>query len=249
MPNPHRHLATRAALTLCVGGLLAGSALADEAPPPAPPAPPAAVGKAPPPPPGARVERRIVVIDHDGDAADDIAGDDIMMGPAGGRREVFIMRGAGPDGPMMPGMGPEGRRMPGRGMEGAGGRGVERMMRMARELGLSPEQRNQLRGLMQAARPKMEDLRGQIRAETRKIRDADPGAKGFDALVASSSKRVGELTAQLVQQRAQMQRQVWQMLTPEQRTKADVMKAGAKKRRDEMAERMERRARELRGTP
>ena len=129
------------------------------------------------------------------------------------------------------------------------GRGLEKMMRMARELGLTPEQRTQLRGMMQAARPKMEDLRGQLRAENRKIREADPNAKGFDALVASSSKRIGELTAQLVQQRAQMQRQVWQMLTPEQRAKADAMKAEAKKRRDEMAERMERRARELRGTP
>ena len=241
----HRPIATRAALTLCVGGLLTGSALADEAPPPAPPPPPVAVGKAPPPPPpGARVERRIVVIDHDGD----IEGDE-MMGPDGGRREVFIMRGMGPEGRMMPGMGPEGRGMPGRGMERARGDGIERMMRMSRELGLTPEQRTQLRGLMQTARPKMEELRGQIRAEDRRIRDADPGAKGFDALVASSSKRIGELTAQRVQQRAQLQRQVWQMLTPEQRTKADAMKAEAKKRRDGMAERMERRARELRGTP
>lgn len=244
MNMPFDRRITPAALLLCLGGLVAGDVLADEAPPP--PAPPMAAGKpVPPPPPGARVERRIVVIDHDGDA-DEYLGDD--MGD--GRRELRIRRdGREPEVIMMRGRGGDGPPMPGRGMRGPGGARGEAMMRMARELDLTPAQRTQLRGLMDAARPKMEELRGQIRAEGRKLREADPGAKGYDALVASSSKRVGELSAQLVQQRAQMQRQTWQLLTPEQRIKAGTMKAEAKKRRDEMADRMERRARELRGAP
>lgn len=245
---------TLVASALFAGALIAGRALADQAPPP--PLPPGApvtvitdrmvlVDKD-----GKRVEqgpavingRRVVVIDHDGEA-----GDPVMVGPDGRRREVFIMRGPGPEGRMMPGMGPEGPRGPG--MRAAGGRGPERMMRMARELGLTPEQRTQMRGLVQASRPKMEALRGQLRAERLKLREADPSAKGYDALVASSSKRIGELTAQRVQQQAQLQRQVWQLLTPEQRAKAETKKAEAKKRRGEQADRMERRARELRGTP
>lgn len=245
---------TLVASALLAGALIAGRALADQAPPP-------------PPPPGAPITiitdrmvvvdkdgkpvgqgpamingRRVVVIDHDGEA-----GDRGMVGPDGRRREVFILRGPGPEGRMMPGMGPEGPRGPG--MRAAGGRGIERMMRMARELGLTPEQRTQMRGLVQASRPKMEALRGQLRAERSKLREADPNAKGHDALVASTSKRIGELTAQRVQQQAQLQRQVWQLLTPEQRAKAETKKAEAKKRRGEQADRMERRARELRGTP
>lgn len=243
---------------LCAGAFIAGRALADQAPPPPPPGAPTTVvtervimvdkdGKPVEQGAAAINGRRVVIIDHDGDAEG--RG---MAGPDGRRREVFIMRdGPGADGRpgarMMPGMGPEGPRGPG--MRAAGGRGPERMMRMARELGLTPEQRTQMRGLMQASRPKMEALRGQLRAERLKLREADPGAKGYDALVASTSKRIGELTAQRVQQQAQMQRQVWQLLTPEQRAKAEAKKAEAKKRRGEQADRMERRARELRGTP
>jgi len=240
-----------AASALCAGALIAGPALADQAPPP-------------PPPPGATTKvvtervivvdkdgkpmergaaaidgRRFVIIDHDGDAEG--RG---MTGPDDRRREVFIMRdGPGADG--RPGV----RRMPGMGMDGPGRRGVERMMRMSRELGFTPEQRTKARGLMEASRPKMEELRGQLRAQRLKLREADPNAKGYDALVASTSKRIGELSAQREQQRAELRRQVWQLLTPEQRAKADTKKAEAKKRRDEQADRMERRARELRGTP
>jgi Spy/CpxP family protein refolding chaperone len=163
-----------------------------------------------------------------------------MVGPDGRRREVFIMR----DGPRAEGR-PGGRMMPGAGMDRPGRRGAERMMRLSRELGLTPEQRTKVRGLMEASRPKMEELQGQIRAQRLKLREADPDAKGHDALVASTSKRIGELTAQREQQRAQLRRQVWQLLTPEQRAKAGAKRAEAKKRRD----RMERRARELRGTP
>ena len=240
------------ASALLAGALIAGRALADQAPPPPPPPPGAPVtiitdrmvvvdkdGKPVEQGPSMINGRRVVVIDHDGEADD--RG---MVGPDGRRREVFILRG----GPGAEGR-PEDPRMGGRGMQGPGGRGVERMMRMVRELDLTPEQRTKVRGLMQAARPKMDETRGQIRVLNQKLREADPNAKGYDTLVASTAKRVGELSAQRVQQRAQLQRQVWQVLTPGQRAKAEARRAEAKKRRDEAADRMERRARELRGTP
>lgn len=249
------------ASALCAGALIAGRALADQAPPPPPPpgAPTTVVtervimvdkdGKPVEQGPAVINGRRVVIIDHDGDAEG--RG---MAGPDGRRREVFIMRdGPGADGRpgarMMPGMGMEGPRMRGGRVDGPGRRGVEWMMRMSRELDFTPEQRTKMRGLMEASRPKMDELRGQLRAQRLKLREADPNAKGYDALVASTSKRIGELSAQREQQRAQLRRQVWQLLTPEQRAKADTKKAEAKKRRDEQADRMERRARELRGTP
>jgi ABC-type cobalamin transport system ATPase subunit len=70
---------------------------------------------------------------------------------------------------------------------------------------------------------------------------------GKSAPVAAASKRIGELTAQKVQQEGELRRKVWQLLTPEQRAKADAKRAEVRKRRAEEADRLERRARELRG--
>lgn len=238
MVFPSTSTMTRIALMLCAGGALVGNAVADEAPPP--PAPTvASQTPPPPPPPGMRMERRVVVIDHDGN-------DEAMGGRDSRHREMFIMgddEEGHPGRRMMRGMGPEGLRGPG------GRHGADMMLRVARELGLTPEQRTAMRGIMQAARPKMDELRGQIRAQKLKLREADPNAKDYDAVVASGAKRIGELTAQRVQMRAQLKRQAWQLLTPEQRAKAAAMQAEAKKRRDAQADRMERRARQLRGTP
>ena len=248
----HRSLRSKTALIapmLCVGGLIAGSATADEAAPPAPPSgPPSTVvtdrvvmlgkdGKPVERGAAALEGRRVVIIERDGDVVD---------APATGaevRRRVLIMRdGEGPEGLMIPEMGPDGPLMP-------GVLGPDKMMRMVRELDLTPEQRTKARGLMDASRPKMDELDGQIRAQKSKLRDADPGAKGYDTLVATSAKRIGELTAQREQQQAQLRRQIWELLTPQQRAKADARKLEDKKRREAAADRMERRARELRGTP
>ena len=249
------------ASALCAGASISTRASADQGPPPPPPpgAPAKAVtervvvvgedGKPVEGGPAGINGRRFVIIDHDGEAEGEGT-----AGPDGRRREVFIMRGGPgalgrPGARMMPGMGIDGPRMRGGRMDGPGRRGVERLMRMSRELGLTPEQRSQMRGLMEASRPKMAELRGQLRAQRSKLREADPGARGYDAVVASTSKRIGELTVQRTQQRAQLQRQVWQLLTPEQRAKVESKKAEARKRRGEQADRMERRARALRGTP
>lgn len=246
---------------LCAGALIAGRASADQAPPPPPtPGTPATVvtervvvvgkdGKPMEQGSEATNGRRVVIIDHDVET--EVLG---TASPDGRRREVLILRdGPGAEGRrsarMTPGVGVVGPRMRGDRMDGPGRRGIERMMRMSRELDLTPDQRTQARALMEASRPKMQELRGQIRVQRLKLREADPDAKGYDTLVASTSKRIGELIAEREQQRARLQRQVWQLLTPEQRAKAEAKKADAKKRRGEQADRMERRARELRGTP
>lgn len=228
----HRSLRNKTALIapmLCIGGLIAGSATADEAAPPAPPSGP----------PSTIVTDRVVMLDKDGKPVERGA----AAPGAEVRRRVLIMRdGEGPEGLMIPEMGPDGPLMP-------GVRGPDKMMRMVRELDLTPEQRTKARGLMDASRPKMDELDGQIRAQKSKLRDADPGAKGYDTLVATYAKRIGELTAQREQQQAQLRRQIWELLTPQQRAKADARKLEGKKRREAAADRMERRARELRGTP
>lgn len=231
-----------------------------EAPPP-PPAPPAAASPtgpaAPAAPKSVRIERRIVVVDPDGveselDPAavlDDpqVRAEILRLREARGAGAGAGLQRRGPDGAprimMMrrndgPGMGPRGM---GRGDPAA------RLQRMADSLGLSPEQRKQVRGLYEAARPQMDATRSQLRAERQRLRDADPGDRNHAATVAAASKRIGELTAQGVQQRGELQRKVWQVLTPEQRAEAEAKRAEVRQRRAAEADRLERRVRELRG--
>lgn len=225
-------------------------------------APPAAGAPAKPAPKEVRVERRVVIVDHEG-VESEFDPADIMDDPEV-RAEILRMREAGgPDGPGARMRGPGGpgsptimmmRRVdgPGAGPRGPGagkGRGdpAARLQRMANELGLSPEQRKQVRGIYDAARPQTETNRSQLRAERQRLRDADPGDRNHAATVAAASKRIGELTAQKVQQEGELRRKVWQLLTPEQRAKADTKRAEVRKRRAEEADRLERRARELRG--
>jgi Spy/CpxP family protein refolding chaperone len=222
-------------------------------------APPAASAPAKPAPKEVRVERRVVIVDPEG-VESEFDPADVMDDPEV-RAEILRMREAGGPGGRMQGPGGPGaptimmmRRVdgPGAGPRGPGagkGRGdaAARLQRMANELGLAPEQRKQVRGIYDAARPQTEANRSQLRAERQRLRDVDPGDRNHAATVAAASKRIGELTAQKVQQEGELRRKVWQLLTPEQRAKADAQRAEVRKRRAEEADRLERRARELRG--
>jgi Spy/CpxP family protein refolding chaperone len=206
-----------------------------------------------------RVERRVVIVDHEG-VESEFDPEDVMDEPEV-RAEILRMREAGGPGVRMQGPGGPGaptimmmRRVDGpdagpRGPGAGKGRGdpAARLQRMANELGLSPEQRKQVRAIYDSARPQTEANRSQLRAERQRLGDADPGDRNHTATVAAASKRIGELTAQQVQQEGELRRKVWQLLTPEQRAKADAQRAEVRKRRAEQADRLERRARELRG--
>lgn len=233
---------------LCLAAA-AAPALATEAPPP--PAPPAASPAAPASPSKElRVERRVVLVDADGTAIDlDPAAlsDDPQV-----RAEMRRLREAGGPGARPPGAGTARVMMlrradgDGAGRKGRGGPAT-RLQRMADELALSPEQRKQVRGLYESARPQMDATRSQLRAERQRVRDADPADRNHAATVAAASKRIGELTAQRTQQEGELQRKVWQLLTPDQRAKAEAKRAEARQQRSQQADRLERRARELRG--
>lgn len=227
-------------------------AYAGQAAPAAPPAPPPPGVVPKPAPTEVRVERRIVIVDENGVQSE--YGPELLDDPQV-RSEIRRLRGPG---------GPEGRMRGARGeapprvsmirrAERAGelgkGRGgaAARMQRMADDLGLSPEQRKQVRDIYEAARPQMDATRSQMRVERQRLRDASPGERNHATTVATASKRIGELSAEATRQRGEMQRKVWQVLTPEQRTKADGKRAESRKRRDEQAARLESRARELRG--
>jgi protein CpxP len=202
-----------------------------------------------------RVERRIVLVDAEG-AESELDPAAVLDDPQVRAEILRLRRAQGADGAMR-GPGGQGaprvmmlRRGDGTGMGPRGkdrGDPAARLQRMADELGLSPDQRKQVRDIYESARPQTEATRSQLRVERQRLRDADPGDRNHAATVAATSKRIGELTAQMMQQRGEMQRKVWQVLTPEQRAKSGTMRAEARDRRSAEAERLERRARELRG--
>lgn len=105
--------------------------------------------------------------------------------------------------------------------------------RMADELGLSDAQRQSIRGLYESARPAMQQRREQARTNAELLRKTQPGDKDYQAVVARVSRTAGELAAAAVSDGAQLRAQVWGVLTPEQRLKAQQLSEQMQQRREE----------------
>jgi len=118
---------------------------------------------------------------------------------------------------------------------GMGGGGMHPRMfeRMASELGLSDAQRQSIRGLYESARPAMQQRREQARANAELLRKTEPGDKDYQAVVARVSRTAGELAAAAISDGAQLRAQVWGVLTPEQRVKAQQLGEQRQQRRAE----------------
>ncbi|MFZ9303588.1 MAG: Spy/CpxP family protein refolding chaperone [Steroidobacteraceae bacterium] len=172
------------------------------------------------------------------------------------------MGGPGTGGPGMEGAGPERREMRRiiiRGDEGPGGmphmrnghggimgrggiiealgidpRPVERMVKA---LDLTPQQLGKITEIMATVRPEMRKLARDITAETRRLRELTPSDAKYASDSAASAKKIGEMSARLVQQSADLRSKVWQVLTPEQRAKADKMRDRMQQRMKQMKER------------
>ena len=121
-----------------------------------------------------------------------------------------------------------------------GGMGMHPRMldRMADELSLSDAQRQTIQGLFESARPAMQAHREQMKKSADALRDLDPGSKDYQAAVERASRTAGELASRAVSDGAQLRAQVWAVLTPDQRVKANEMR---EKMRERMVQRMQER--------
>lgn len=136
--------------------------------------------------------------------------------------------------------GKRGHRHGGHGM-GHGGPGMmipgmmhPRMLeRMADELALTTEQRQTIRGFFDAAKPGMQDLTDQLRANAKQLMDVTPDDPRYSTVVQQASQDTGALTAQLIQQAAQVRTQVYGVLTPDQKQKLAAKQAEMRKRMEE----------------
>lgn len=111
------------------------------------------------------------------------------------------------------------------------------LTRLADELALTPAQQGKIAEIMATYRPKMRDIREQLMNESRRLRDTGPEASDFDTLSRSAAARVGGLSADLVTQGSALRKEVWGVLTPEQRSQLERRQAQRQERREERRER------------
>lgn len=116
----------------------------------------------------------------------------------------------------------------GKGMHGGrrGGFG----MRGLNKLDLTDAQKEQIRGIMEAARTANEPLRQEMRTLMEKRRNGGE-------LTESDTARIKELRAQMKQSMEQNHSTILGILTPEQRQKLEQMKQDMQKRREEFRQR------------
>ncbi len=144
-------------------------------------------------------------------------------------------------------MGPPGG--PPAGMMGPGrhGGGPEAMLgRLGERLGLSDAQKQSIKGILESARPEMESVREQLRANRERLESTAPDSPTYQAVVTEVSRKAGELTTRMVANGAQVQAQVWKVLTPAQQAQAAELR---KEMRERMQQRMKQRGMGPMGPP
>jgi Spy/CpxP family protein refolding chaperone len=108
-----------------------------------------------------------------------------------------------------------------RGMHNEGGarKAMQNWDRMMDELDLTPQQRGKITEHRATYQPEMRKLRQELQQARRALRDTNPGDAKYSSKVAETTKRVGELSAKMVTQSAELRSKVWSVLTPEQQKK------------------------------
>ena len=96
---------------------------------------------------------------------------------------------------------------------------------MLRKLGLSDAQKQQIKGIMTAARPQMQTLREQMRSNSLKLRQTQPSDPNYASIASEVSQTHGSLSAQAMTQRAQLRAQIFKVLTPAQQTQLAALEA------------------------
>jgi len=104
----------------------------------------------------------------------------------------------------------------------------KRLNRMAKELGLSDGQKQQVKALRENRRNSMKPLREQRRALRKQMTKLDPKASSFDQSVAEIANTKAELTRSMTVARGESRKQMAQILTSEQLSKMKEMRGKRK---------------------
>ena len=102
--------------------------------------------------------------------------------------------------------------------------------RMAQQLNLTDSQKQQSRAIFQQARQSAQPIRQELRQNREALQAAVKTNQG-DPQIQTLAKQQGQLLGQLVAIRTEASAKFYQMLTPEQRVKADQMHDQFRQRR------------------
>jgi Spy/CpxP family protein refolding chaperone len=98
-------------------------------------------------------------------------------------------------------------------------------MHLLSQLDLSAAQKQQIKGILEAARPEMRSLHEQLRANSLKLLQTQPTDPNYTSITSQASQTQGSLTAQMMAQRAEMRAQVFKVLTPAQQAQLAALEA------------------------
>jgi Spy/CpxP family protein refolding chaperone len=97
--------------------------------------------------------------------------------------------------------------------------------RMATELGLTDQQKTQIKQILENEKPKVQPLRDQLRNEHQQMAALTKDGAFDEAQVRNIANQQAQTQANLIVERQRVKSEIYQLLTPDQRTKADQMKA------------------------
>ncbi|MDQ6993458.1 MAG: Spy/CpxP family protein refolding chaperone [Mariprofundus sp.] len=102
--------------------------------------------------------------------------------------------------------------------------GMRHIQRMADQLGLSDEQRQQFKQIHSDSRVQGKVIHQALRLNHQAMRKLDPGVKNYTKQVADLAGEEGALVTQAVEHHGQLRANVYAILTPKQREKAAALK-------------------------
>ncbi len=93
------------------------------------------------------------------------------------------------------------------------------------KLDLSAAQKLEIKDIMTAARPQMQSLHEQMRANSLKLQQTKPTDPNYASIAAAASQTHGSLSAQMMTQHSEIRAQVFKVLTPAQQTQLAALEA------------------------
>ncbi len=95
---------------------------------------------------------------------------------------------------------------------------------MAQALNLTDQQQTQIKSILQAEKPAMQPLMLQLKASRQQMDAATQNGQFDEAKVRSIAEQQAQTMVNLTVEREKVKSEIWQVLTPDQRAKAEQMK-------------------------
>jgi len=95
--------------------------------------------------------------------------------------------------------------------------------RMAQQLGLTAAQQQQIKSILQAEKPKMQPLMQELKQERQQMNSLTESGNFDEAAVRAAATKQAQTETDLGVERARVKSQIFAVLTPDQRTKAQEM--------------------------